>query len=390
MFVLVAISMVAVISAAAIAIDIGMLITARTEAQRTADSAALAGAGALAVVPGDENVARAAAIDFANRNPVRHQLASVLPEDVTVDLVQSRVTVVVHRTSERGNPVGTFFARVFGVTSIDIRALATAEAADVGSDYEEACYLPLMLPDRWFEDDPELATWEDTWDPEEDGDDGVADTYVAPGEGDVVSGYTDDDYGEIIYLRKSTGGGGDFNPSWYFPWTPFGDEAAIGDDPGGDAYRSRFTSCMVGSYGPGSIVYTEPGAMVGPTLQGFDDLEALDPDAWWCEDCGPGTPSAGCVVRDVVSEAYPEDTGTDCVTNSPRVKPLPLFSPLQSLPAGRKELYITNTGYVFVHGKQGQDYIGYWLGGIVDPGTGGSGGPGPSAGPLPKLLRLIE
>ena len=52
-FVLVAISLLAVVSSAAIAIDIGLLLTARAESQRAAEAAALAGASALLVDPDD-------------------------------------------------------------------------------------------------------------------------------------------------------------------------------------------------------------------------------------------------------------------------------------------------------------------------------------------------
>ena len=45
--------MVAVLSAAAIAIDVGLLYTARGESRRAAEAAALAGAGWLITAPGD-------------------------------------------------------------------------------------------------------------------------------------------------------------------------------------------------------------------------------------------------------------------------------------------------------------------------------------------------
>ncbi|MDH3428108.1 MAG: Tad domain-containing protein, partial [Gemmatimonadota bacterium] len=90
---LVALSMVALISAIALAVDVGMLVSARTEAQRVADLSALAGAGILAVDPSADDAARAEAIRFAAMNTVRGQPAVVLPTDVVVDLDSSWVTV---------------------------------------------------------------------------------------------------------------------------------------------------------------------------------------------------------------------------------------------------------------------------------------------------------
>ncbi len=50
--VLVAVSLVVLLGMVALAVDLGMLLEARTESQRVADSAALAGAGWLLTPPG--------------------------------------------------------------------------------------------------------------------------------------------------------------------------------------------------------------------------------------------------------------------------------------------------------------------------------------------------
>ena len=71
---LVTLSMTALLSIVALAVDVGMLFDVRTEAQRTADAAALAGAGTF-LMKGDlgatdEDIARAEAIDIGERNLV--------------------------------------------------------------------------------------------------------------------------------------------------------------------------------------------------------------------------------------------------------------------------------------------------------------------------------
>ena len=56
--IVVASAMLALTSVVALAIDVGLMTTARVEAQRAADSAALAGAGAFIASPGNGGLAR--------------------------------------------------------------------------------------------------------------------------------------------------------------------------------------------------------------------------------------------------------------------------------------------------------------------------------------------
>ena len=73
--VVVASSMLALTSVVALSIDVGLMTTARVEAQRAADAAALAGAGAFVRSPGNEGLARQLASDYAGQNTVRGQCA---------------------------------------------------------------------------------------------------------------------------------------------------------------------------------------------------------------------------------------------------------------------------------------------------------------------------
>lgn len=152
-FILLMISMLAVVSAAALAIDVGLLVTARTESQRTAEAAALAGAGWLLYQPTDEAGARDRAKEFALLNTVRGDGIVLLDDDIDVILDSSKVRVRVNNTRDRGTAIPTFFARVFGVSNVNVRTLAAAWAAPVtGIDEASAdskCLLPIALPDRW-------------------------------------------------------------------------------------------------------------------------------------------------------------------------------------------------------------------------------------------------
>jgi hypothetical protein len=146
--VVVAGGMLAFTSVVALAIDVGLLTTARNEAQRAADAAALAGAGAFIGSPGNGDLARFLAEDFAARNDVRRQTVELEASDIVIDTDALTVTVSVFRNRERGTAIQTFFARVFGIDEVNISARATAEAAPAGGIN---CLLPVAVPDRWRE-----------------------------------------------------------------------------------------------------------------------------------------------------------------------------------------------------------------------------------------------
>lgn len=405
--VLVALSMVALLSAVALAVDVGMLVTARTEAQRVSDLAALAGAGILAVQPDAEALARSEAIEFALLNTVQGEAAVVLPEDVDVNLDLSTVTVRTIRTQTRGTPVGTFFARVFGVNSVNITATATAIAEPAGLGVETNCLLPIMLPDRWAEivgvgpwEDTDFAGVDDSFDPviqypkpgEIDSDD-KWDTYIPPveaEEGIYATGYDENAIGDVIEIHKAGGGGGGLNQSWYYPWTPMDDEDQLLDGgPGAATYLDRFTNCMAASYGYGDLVLTEPGAMVGPTNTGFDEIYALDPAVAWLKDPPfPYDELDGCVWRPAVPADPPEpakDAG--CTVDSERIRRVPMFDPREAPESGRKAVPLTNFGSVFIEKPEpGNTFTAIWLGTLV---SGVNPEPDPIEG-LEKYIHLIK
>lgn len=358
----------ALTSVAALALDVGMMSVARSEAQRVADLSALAGAGAFIQSPGNEVLARALATEFAARNTVRHSWTAVLEDDVLIDANLSRVTVYVNRTAERGNPVGTFFARVFGVNNVDISAMATAEATNAGGIN---CLLPVAVPDRWREaggagNDPNdyNPEYEDEYIP-----------WMEPGTDPVVynevfTGYSEDDLGEVIALKSNNGSGG-MNPSWYYPWRPF-------EQAGAEDYRTNIWSCVDPSqvFGVGVVVDTEPGNMAGPTMQGFQDLIERDPSASWNR-------NLGCVV----DEGLESTADARHCRSSPRIRPVPLFDPREEPDPGNKPFRFTNFAGLFVEEIQGKTVYARWMGyTAVRPASPGE----TSAGPLFKVLRLVE
>jgi len=367
--IIVAGGILAVTSVTALAIDVGLLTTARTEAQRAADAAALAGAGAFIGSPGNEELARVLATEFAAENRVRRQPVAVLEEDIIVDTDALTVTVYVYRTRERGDAIPTFFARVFGINEVDIAAMATAEAAAAGGIN---CLLPVAIPDRWSEgngagNDP------DDYNPE------LGDIYipwVEPGSDPAVynegfTGYAEKDLGMPIALKSNTPNGG-LNPSWYYPWRPPGQSGA-------DDFRTNVNSCVDPSilFFVGIDVETEPGNMSGPTMQGFGDLIDQDPTARWND-----------VVKCVVSDGHQTSNDTKYCRSSPRVRPVPLFDPTEAPDPGAKPFNFTNFAGIFVEEIQGKTVNGRWLGYTgLNPASPDEV---TTAGPLFKVLRLIE
>src|SRR4026207_2367650 len=115
-YVFVGLSMMAFMSASMLAIDVGMLMTARSQAQNSADAGALAGAIALVrddwdnrtpTGPAVTNATAAATANTALRGNVSVGPADVeFPNDpVTGD--PNRVKVTVYRNAAHGNPLST-------------------------------------------------------------------------------------------------------------------------------------------------------------------------------------------------------------------------------------------------------------------------------------------
>src|SRR5262249_11144751 len=147
---------VAFMTASVLAVDIGMLVTARTQAQAAADAGALSGATALAFNDFNNRSASGpavqSAITTAQQNLVISQTPSVQPADVTFPLgptgLNNRVQVTVQRSTVRGNPLTTFIGPLIGQPTANMAAVAVAEASPASS---MTCVKPFMIPDKWRE-----------------------------------------------------------------------------------------------------------------------------------------------------------------------------------------------------------------------------------------------
>lgn len=367
--VVVAGSMLALTSVVALSIDVGLMTTARVEAQRAADAAALAGAGAFVASPENGALARVLATEYAARNDVRSESVTLLEDDIVIDTDALTVEVTVFRNRGRGNAIPTFFARVFGVQDVNIAATATAEAAPAGGIN---CLLPVAVPDRWFEAGGE-GNDPDEYDPEE------GDYYVPwaqpntdpPVFNDAFTGYAQSDLGTQIELTSNKSNAG-MNPSWYYPWRPPG-------QMGASDFRTNINSCVDPSldFFIGIEVDTEPGNMAGPTMQGFKDLIDQDPTARW-----------NATMKCVVDDGYQASNDASECRGSPRIRPVPLFDPTEEPDLGSKPFKFTNFAGIFVEEIAGKSVNARWLGYTgIKPSSPDED---TTAGPLFKVLRLID
>jgi hypothetical protein len=362
--------MLAFVAVSMLAIDVGMLMTSRNQAQNSADSGALAGAIALAVDSWTDRSASGPAVTNAlaasRANQVMRATVAVAPANVEFlnnpAGINNRVRVTVFRDAGHGNPLSTLIAKYFGIATANISAVATAEASPANA---ETCVKPFTIPDRWQEKqdprwDPETSTF-DAFDKKGNK---IAnpDIYIGPDDPVNYTGYNAQrDKGLEIILKADNGT--KVSPSFYNPYD-------IPGSAGASDYRWNIGNCNTTIMHPGDTFSPEPGNMVGPTKQGMDDLIAKDPDAYW-----------DVANKRVVSTMNP----------SPRVVIIPLYDPVyydSGKRTGRNaSLKFVNYLGFFVEDMNGGQVRGRVtpVGGIIDRNAG----PAPPAA-FPYVIRLVQ
>jgi Flp pilus assembly protein TadG len=366
-YVFVGLGFMAFLSASMLAIDVGMMMTARNQAQNSADAGALAGATALVFDNYTDRSASGPAVTnslaAAKINTVMAGEVNVTPADVTFHPnpdtgEMNRVQVNVFRPG-----MATAIARFFGMATVQVNATAMAEASPANA---MTCPLPLTIPDRWIEKGTPPWDPNDTFDmydkkgellPESE-----RDVYIPTGS----SGYTGynaiRDKGMPVVLKA--GNDSKISPSFYFPW-------AMPGNMGADDYEFDLAWCDNGLTVPFNYLMTpEPGNMVGPTASGIEQRILRDPTAYWDES-----------LNKVVSPMSP----------SPRIVPLPLFDP-EYYETGKQnsrnaDLKAVNYLGFFIEELRGGEVIGR-----VTPIAGTyNGGLGPApVGAFPMAIRLVK
>jgi Flp pilus assembly protein TadG len=340
---------------AALAVDVGVLYTARTSAQHAADAAALA--AAFTFVDGTTSQPTAAinsAIAVAAQNKVMGQPVTITADNVNVDLANQRVTVTVPRTGANG--IATFFATAMGITSADVQTKATAQAWQSGATSQ--CLKPIFLPNTVLSSAPDNSTacarGEVLFDPS---------TYQLSAWGATHVPTT-----LPVSIRPTTPSAS-LAPSDFYS-LDFGD--------GGNTYRCTIGECLyqcgVTSISCGSRLPIETGDMKGPTKQGVKDLIGDPSDTW----IGPGE--------------YQTSVGPATTSRSLVVAPVwDSCDPANKLKPGKQGQTIKIVGFVtaFVAGMRSNDVQAYIVSRTVCSNVGG-GSISTATGPYGIPVRLVQ
>jgi hypothetical protein len=370
----------AFLAATTLAIDVGMFMTARSQAQNAADAGALAGAVALGFDDYDDRSADGPAvlnaISAATRNQVIGANISIGPDDVTFPLgptgLDNRVSVRVFRNAERGNPLLTLMGGFFGVDTANMDAMATAEASPANA---MTCVKPFIIPDKWREmTDPPFNPLTSTFEMYDKKGNPLPnpDVYVPATNKAGYTGYNQEaDRGTQMIIRA--GSGNNIQPTFYFSLAiGVGGEDVPGGLTGGAAYDWNIANCNTTIIRIGDIVIQEPGNMVGPTVSGAELLMARDPGARW--DTGQNK---------IVGSAFPAG-------KSPRTFPIPLYDPVYYADGKKNGRYadykVANYIGYFLEEVGGNQLTGriFPIAGILDASA-----PTPDAA-FPVVIRLVE
>ena len=371
----------------ALSVDLGMMYNAETEAQRAADSGALAGAAEWVSSGYDVSAAKDEAITFAEGHVVQGGQVSVSQSDVTVDQANDRVTVVV------SHDVDMIFAGLFGFGTVTVNVDATAEATSAGG---AGCPLPIAVVDRWDDTDG-------------DGEYDTGEQYRPCPGGNCTSYQDPGDRGQVLEIKQSPGGGGGGGdgggsssvigtceqvsaPGWYCWYR--NNHPSQGGGGGSQELRQRIAGC-VDPPDPtliGQNIWAASGAGNKQAL--LQDLKQYidnnDPTAYW--DGGGGADGHGCVK-------IPGQTG--CVDGTARLRTVPLIDPSSVSESGANVQATTSSlAKVFLE-KVASDWSQPHGGGA--PGqwnlyvrfVGGAGaeaipGGNDNSGSLSKVIRLVE
>jgi hypothetical protein len=274
--VLVGIGLTALLSVMSLAVDLGMLYVARSQAQRAADAAALAGAstflqsGCTSSVGGcvnggsQEGPAREQAKAAAAQNAILGQPASVANSDISFYYPTPEEPQIVVNVTRAGIP--TIFAKMFLVSTATVRATATAEAynPDNGTaNVDNSCVAPFLVPncDPLHTGAPSsTCSWA-----------GTAGTFVTPGSTPDTSTVTNRGFypqgvvGEQWQLHfGDTGPSNGAAPShWYL--------VAFDSSQSASQLSNNISQCAPKKISCGDTLQTFMGKAVGPVDQGIED-----------------------------------------------------------------------------------------------------------------------
>ena len=436
--VFVAVALAALLGMVALAVDVGMLMKVRSDAQRAADAAALAGAQDFLnpMTPTLKNTALYHALEYASRNYVGWSYvdtSGVIVIDSGARYVGNTPEAYVQvmpdtqkvRVFIRRSTTATWFGHMLGIDFVPITVKAAAQAVDAGTG---KCVKPFAIPDMWADPNDDInrynrlqdlnpqqgkkgpETWtfgaEDSYSRYKDPNQSDSTRWTgwgSPYRNGMVDDFTDttywNDYGRPMVIKMSNPQASP-SPGFFYPWTmPYDSSNAAaynGQAPNNGAqwYKWNIANCNpvpVAVNQPEKLdtaYLDKPGNMIGPTKQGFDSLMAKDPNACWLPQRDPDTSHPGNAWSGTVGKLV-GGTCTDTYTgweNSPRVMMVPLFDPSQ-IQSGRTSLTFNNLALVFL---EGQDNAHSSVNARFLFYAKSTGPLAPTTGSLIKKLQLVE
>ena len=446
---IIAVSMIFVLGMAGLGIDLASLYVGRSQAQRAADAAALAGAQALvganngSCVNGGSGslssacmaVARQAAEAVGNQNLVAGLAPAIGDADITfpsTSVNDPQIQVIASRDSSHSNPMPTFFVKIFGITTANVSARAVAEAYTSngsGPPVGARCVKPWLVPNcdpgnnstnnPGVTVNPLCGSSVGSFVDVQSG--GLSST-LARGPVQAPSG----PIGEAYTLKPGSPGGAAAPGQYYAAYIPTTSQfatqcpACASQSPGGGGsgsaavYRSNIECCNNTPIVCGSnsiTLQSTAGNMVGPTQQGVDCL-IHQSGSNFSSNCGQdrmggiSNPCAGpppSIMSDLSITAGPNNpylaSGANVASqSSDSVVALPVWdgTPLQS--GQNPNVNIVGFLQLFIHSEgspQGTVYgtvLGVTACGSGGSGSGSPGGTGPivASGGSSIPVRLIH
>lgn len=176
--VMTALFLVVLLAMGAAAIDIGHALVARNELQNVSDAAALAGTRALGLIyegmtvaaqqsyvlsSGDAATVIAAVQATASANSAAGVSISIDPADIAIGtwdpytrthtpttIQPKAVRVLSRRDASANGAISTFLANIVGMSSVDVRAVATADMSAVGQTAPGQLDVPFGISEYYF------------------------------------------------------------------------------------------------------------------------------------------------------------------------------------------------------------------------------------------------
>lgn len=358
--IMLALLITALFAMAALAVDIGVLYTARTSAQHAADAAAIAGAytftNAAATQP---DAAINAAIAVAAETAILGQPVTITAADIVVDQANRRVTVNVPRMQDNGGAIATYFAQVIGINTVDVLVQATAEAAD--SATASRCLKPFFIPNTVLSE----KDWQ-----------------VACDDGEVFF----DDAGNLTsYAISHIGQLSNVRPTNPENALEPGQFYSLDFGSGASTYECTIANCL--NYCPNvdepivrcNAEYpVKTGNMVGPTRQGVDGFLAEPPDLWFS--VGQYQDGATGTIKDSSVQLAVAPIWDNCKQQ---------ISPGY---AGQK-VKVVGFSEIFIQGMDGPNVQAYLVNATSCAGAGNAGEGsevGDNTGPQGVPVRLVQ